>query len=105
MKLSSLSVMVVFGDLAAIEQGADGAADLVGPHVRSSARTGFLQTTRRLGAPHHYRSDALVGLKLGGRYAHLAGACNQSSGAVPSGRRPRPRGRTVTNAARRGPRP
>jgi hypothetical protein len=83
----------VFGDLAAIEQGADGAADLVGPRnrwrrrsmrawmslrscsvassrslrVRSSARAGFLQTTRRVGAPHHYRSDALVGPKLGGR--------------------------------------
>src|SRR5258705_10885793 len=89
MKLSALSVMVVFGDIAAIEQGADGAADLVGPHVRSSARAGFLQTTRRLGAPHHYRSDALVGLKLGGRYAHLAGACINHL-AIPSGRRPRP---------------
>jgi hypothetical protein len=30
MKLSALSVMVVFGDLGAIEQGANGAADLVG---------------------------------------------------------------------------
>ena len=42
------------------------------------------------------------GLKLGGRYAHLAGACNQASGAVPSG----PRGRsTATNAAPAVPAP
>src|SRR6266550_8069800 len=47
MKLSAWSVMVVFGDLAAIEQGADGTADLIGPRVRSSARAGFC---RRRGA-------------------------------------------------------
>ena len=33
MKLSALSGMVVFGDLAAIGRGADGAPDLIGPHV------------------------------------------------------------------------
>ena len=46
------------GDLAAIEQGADGTPGLVGPRVRSSARGGFLQTTRRVGAAHHGRSEA-----------------------------------------------
>src|SRR6266576_867968 len=47
MKLSAWSVMGVFGDLAAIAQGADGTADLIGPRVRSSARAGFC---RRRGA-------------------------------------------------------
>jgi len=58
MKLSAWSVMVVFGDLAAMEQGADGSADLVRPRVRSSARAEFLQTTRLVGAAHHCRSEA-----------------------------------------------
>jgi hypothetical protein len=42
MKLSAWWVMAVFGDLAAIEQGADGSADLAGPRVGSSARSEFL---------------------------------------------------------------
>jgi hypothetical protein len=42
MKLSALSVMVVFGDLATIEQGADGAADLVGPPRALFGESGIL---------------------------------------------------------------
>jgi hypothetical protein len=44
-----------------------GAAQVFSAGVRSSARAGFLRTTGRVGAPHHYSSDALVGPKLGGR--------------------------------------
>src|SRR4051794_35324014 len=76
MKLSAWSVMVVFDDPAAIEQGADHGPILSAPawairRERNSCR----------------RRGTLV----------------QFTTAGASGRRPGPRGRTVTNAARRVP--
>jgi hypothetical protein len=66
MKLSALSVMVVFGDLGAIEQGANGAADLVGRPRALFSESGILADDEA-----RWRSSALplrsaVGPKLGG---------------------------------------
>src|SRR5437588_3311881 len=94
--------MVVSGDLAAIEQGADRGPILSAPawalrRERNSCR-------RRSTLAQLTTAAAKRGCpKLRGRWAHVAGVWNQSSGAGASGRRPSPRGRTVTNAARRVP--
>src|SRR4051794_11301048 len=76
MKLSASSVMVVFDDLAAIEQGADHELILLAPAWGDLTRAEFCRRRRRL---------------------------VQFTTAGAGGRRPGPRGRTVTNAARRVP--
>jgi hypothetical protein len=96
-----LSVMVVFGDLATIVQGANGAADLAGPPCVLFGESGILadEEARWLSSPPPQRSA------VGPLRRILVGAWNQSSGAVARGRHPGSSGRTVANAAPRGPAP